>query len=278
MQSSTSVLESQLDWLTTAVHSVTKAAGWRSYADRWARREVADGNKRGPFHLGNYEGWICGRVRFAERDAAALFQLSGDLARQHFDLLWIGHDTLTRIDLAVTVRTDAYDPIIGAQAYSDATAYRREHPKAAMASLVQDSDGGSTCYLGRRSSDLYCRIYNKHAECLARHDPEGAVHYANCWRYELELKGPAAHAFADALSTKPNKANYIQSTLYEYLAKHGIVPLFERTSVNALVPGFRRRSDRDSRLEWLATSVKPAVTWLLGNTDRAEVLTRLGLD
>lgn len=277
MQTSTTVLESQLDWLTTAVHSEKKAAAWSRLARVWTVAEESDGNRRSPFRLGDYAGYICGRVRFGSRDAAALFQLSGDLAARHFDLLWIKHDTLTRVDIAVTVQLAGYDPIIAAAAYADATAYRVVHPRAAMASLVQDGDGGSTCYLGRRASDLYCRIYNKEAECRGRSDAEGAAHYARCWRYELELKGGAAHQFAEALSTKPVKSYYIQSTLYEYLVKHGIEPLFERASADVPVPGFRRRSDRDSRLEWLEKSVRPAVTWLLGNTDRADLIERLGL-
>jgi hypothetical protein len=43
------------------------------------------------------------------------------------------------------------------------------------------------------------------------------------------------------------------------------------------VVGFRRRSDRDTRLMWIEHSVKPAVRWLLDNGDRAEVLAALGL-
>ena len=277
MYSSTTVLESQLDWLTAAVHTYPKAQEWGWHATRWQARERKLGNAEKRFQLGGYVGSMLGRVRVGQRDAACLIQLSGDLAEQHFDTLWASHDTLTRLDVAVTVQTPEYEADIAKHAFAAAVELRSEQPKLAMPSLVQSGDGGDTCYIGHRESDLYCRIYNKQAECAAQHDVHGAEHYQRCWRYELEVKGGAAHQLAETLAACPDRGAYIRTMLWTYLRNHGIIPWFDPSATVAIVPGFRRRSDRDSRLDWVSTSVRPAVTWLLGNTDRDELMRRLGL-
>jgi DNA relaxase NicK len=103
-----------------------------------------------PFQLGDYAGQRCGRVGFGMRENAAIFQLSGDVADQHFARLWTGHDTLTRIDVAVTVRTADYEQAIASNAFAAAVALRADHPRLAEPTLVQSGDGGDTCYIGRR--------------------------------------------------------------------------------------------------------------------------------
>ena len=278
MNDSTYVLESQIDWLTAAVHSGRKAQEWYWHALRWRKSEEKLGNRLQPFVLGSYTGERCGRVGFGSRENAGIFQLSGDLADEHFHTLWREHDTVTRVDVAVTVCTPEYEQSIARNAFVASQELRSSHPRLAMPSLVQNGDGGDTCYIGHRSSDQYCRIYNKQAECISQHDPDGADHYARCWRYELEVKGGAAHQLAETLASTPDRGAYIRSFLWAYLRNHGVIPWFDPSSTVALAPGFRRRSDRDSRLEWLSTSVAPAVTWLLGNTDREEILRILHLD
>lgn len=277
MHLSTRVLEAQLDWLTMAVHSTDKAITWWDIAVRLAERERQSGNQRQPFELGGYNGWRCGRVRYGRRQAATLIQLSGDLASSSFDRLWRDHDTATRIDLAVTVRTLTYDGSIASEAYRQAQAFRSAHPASAQASLVQDSDDGSTCYVGRRSSDRYLRIYNKESESRSAGDLESTQRYACAWRYELELKGVAAHAIGQALAVSKDRAAWIVYYLHWHCLQHGITPIFAPGPLQLLPQGFRRRSDRDSRLAWLESTVAPTVKWLLDTTDAEEVRSILGL-
>ena len=278
MHSSTIVLESQLDWLTASVNSHEKAVQLNWDVTRWGQAEARDGEAKHAFSIGPYVGWRIGRVRFGLRANAAIVQLSGDLARQHFDSMWKIHDSLTRLDIATTVRLESYDAEVARWSYSAAIEHRKAHPTSALPSLVQDSDGGSTLYVGGRASDRYLRIYNKEREQRAVRDLEGAGRYVRCWRYELELKGPAAHAVGQALAAQPDRAGWIQSYIHHHCIEHGIQPMFDPSTVRAIATGFRRRSDRDSRLAWLQKSVAPTITWLLESTPRDELLHKLGLD
>lgn len=272
------VTESQLDWLTLSTHSRTTTDLLRSYCERWVGREIDDGAKVHPFRLMGYVGWRAGRVRYGERENAGLVQLSGDLARQHFDTLYPVKATVSRLDVAVTARTLEADPGLGERAYGDAEAFHAEHVGSALPSCVKDADGGWTTYVGRRTSDYFLRIYNKEAEQKASGDLDHSDQYRASWRYELELKGPAAEAYALAYSRAGDRHAWCQNLVHDYASKHGIYPCFPSDGNRVLGPALRRRSDRDSRLHWFRTSVRPALEWLLQNGDRTEVMQALGLE
>jgi len=277
MNGTGTVIESQLDWLTCAAHTQEGADRFERYASAWAATTERDVERRTPFRLKGYEGWQRGRVRFGEREGAAIIQLSGDLAARHFDTLLPLADSISRLDIAVTTRLPTEAPDVGLVSYRQAADWYQAHTRAARPSFHGDADGGYTCYVGDRSSDWFLRVYNKAAE--ARNDPEQADHYARCWRYELECKGASAPVLAAHLGAvgPEDRAADVQSMLHDYATRHGIEPTFERANGAKLIAGFRRRSDRASKLAWLARSVRPAVEWLAESGDARDVFEALGL-
>lgn len=277
LDSSTAVLESQLDWVTLEVHTRKGTQRLERDATRWATNEIAGGNKVAPFRCNGYYGWQAGRVRFGTREAAGLIQLSGDLAARQYDYLYPTRDNITRLDLAVTVELPLPDPDVGQRHYDEAVAYRLAHPRSARPSSHRDGDGGWTTYIGDRSSDYYLRVYNKEAECLSQGDLDGAAHYRKCWRYELECKGLTCSGVAKSVFETADRPAHVQGFVHEYGTAHGLIPTFPAIAGRHLVAGFRRRSDRDSRLLWVERSVRPAIAWLLSTGERAEVLEALGL-
>jgi DNA relaxase NicK len=275
--STSTVIESQLDWLTAAVHDGASARNLESLAVGWASESEKATNRYSPFRLKGYEGWQCGRVRFGSRDGAAITQLSGDLASRHFDTLVPLADSISRIDIAVTVRLPETDDDLGLRSYTQAKRWYDNHNHAALPSFHGDALGGYTCYVGDRSSDWFLRVYNKAAE--SHDDPEQSEHYRDCWRYELECKGPTAPRLAAALAVpdESQRSTDIQQMVHDYVTHHGIICPFDETGGQSLVKGFRRRSDRQSKLNWLTKSVKPAIAWLNETGDSADVYHALGL-
>lgn len=91
----------------------------------------------------------------------------------------------TRCDLAIDIRNDGLFEL----ELSAAIAAGKRHGTAKNISEVRSlTDQGRTVYVGSRSSDIFCRIYNKAAEQRV----EG------CWtRCEVEVKGKAAQLCAD---------------------------------------------------------------------------------
>lgn len=277
MHTSTHVLESQLDWLTATTRDRRKARKLVKYAKNVEVVETVAGNRSRPFPLGNYVGYRCGRVGWGENVSGALVQLSGQLAQEHFFQICQISDAYTRLDIAVTVQTDTYAPDVGRTSYHQARAWRADHPRAAAATLVENTDGGSTCYVGKRSSDRYLRIYDKQAETIASQDAAAIDRYSKCWRYELELHDTAATAIRDALLRTENRARWIADYVAYHCRAHGIEPIFQSDQPPRLPHGFRRRSDRDSRLEWISRTVAPTIKWLLDTTPADELADRLGL-
>ena len=271
------VIESQIDWLTLGWDDGPKADRAEAWAFARAQAERRAGYRELPFRLLGFEGWTVGRVRLGRRSDALLLQLSGDLADVYADTLVPLADRLSRIDLAVTVRLQEADDLLGENTYAQAEAHWQENHKRAQPSLIQDAAGGCTAYVGKRSSDRFLRVYNKFAESVAGGDPAAIARYPNCWRYELESKGLAARPTALAAVGASDRPAHIQQYLYDYTVDHGIFPAFAATGDRVLQPGFRRRSDYGTRLAWVRKSVNPAIKQMLEEGDRAEILDALGL-
>jgi DNA relaxase NicK len=260
------VVEAQLDWLTLGWEEGQAADRAEAWAFSRGQAERRAGFREAPFRLMGYEGWAVGRVRFGRRDGPALLQLSGDLAEKNADTL-VPHATrISRVDIAVTVRLDPADPFLGETSYAEASNHYAEHPASALPWIVQTGSGGCTAYVGSRTSDRFLRIYD-----------EGAAHYKSCWRYELECKGTSAKPMALAVVSAADRPAFIQQQLHHYCLAHGIGPAFDDRGGRVLIPGFRRRSDTESRLNWIRRSVNPAILSLLSEVDRAEILDALGL-
>jgi DNA relaxase NicK len=186
-------------------------------------------------------------------------------------------DSVSRIDLAVTVRLPVENPDLGRLHYDEALSWYTRHPRAARPSFHGDGDGGYTLYLGDRTSDRFLRCYNKAAESAG--DPVEAEHYQRCWRYELESKGQTAYVLAGSLAALPqeNRPRDVQAYVWDYVNAHGMLPVFGRTSGQKLAGTFRRRSDRDSKLAWLSRTVKPTLEWLSQTGNVRDVYESLGL-
>jgi hypothetical protein len=222
LESTTTVIESQLDWLTCSAPCPQDTRALAHLAEFWMNQEREAGGRVRPFRLSGYVGEQCGRVRYGERDGRCLVQLSGDLAETRFDTLYPLSDHQSRIDLAVTVR----DPL-GFEAwpernYEEAYERRVHDVRASLPVLVQNGDGGSTFYLGDRVSDFYLRVYNKEAECRIVHDEAGAEHYRACVRYELEVKGVNAPRWAKTLFNIPDRSDVVQALVWSFSDERGL--------------------------------------------------------
>lgn len=277
MESTALITESQVDWLTGAVHT-QEGQGWlRHKALELKTPKLESEYESRRFRLMGYEGWSCGPIRYGERGSAGLLQLSGNTAEQEFAAIYPFLDNVSRLDVAVTARHSPADPTLGELHYNEAIAYRDVNPKSARPEAHQNGDGGYTCYIGGRASDWFCRIYNKQAEREDAKDEAGAEHYKGAWRYELELKGLAGKQVAETLYNVDQRAAAVQALVYGYCASHGVAPLWPPVGQLRLEPGFTRRTDRLSRERWLRETVRPTVHWLIAQAGVEAVLGLLGL-
>lgn len=274
----TTVIEAQPDYLTCSAHGVDAAANLHLWALARVHEQRSLGNRLQTFRLQGYEGQHCGAVEWGRRDTSAvLVRLIGNAADQHLGEALSLSDTCTRVDLAVTVRHTPPDSFVARGVYAMAECFYAEHPRSAQPWRVSDADGGDTTYVGKRGSSNMLRVYNKEAECIAQHDADGAEHYKACWRYELEVKSPTALPLAREVGERTDRPAYVQAYLWDWMHAHGLDPGWGHDGGRVLIPGFRRRSDADSRLQHLTTNVRPTVAWLDAHGYGVELRAALGL-
>jgi hypothetical protein len=273
------VIEAQVDWLTCSVRGEDRARNLADLGQRLAQEEKALGNRPHRWRSMGYEGTHVGRAEYGWRDRqSSILRLSGDLASRALTDGLSAADYVTRLDIAVTWRADPPDPTIGRNTLALAELFRRSHPRSALPSYHGDMDGGYTFNLGKRRSAYYFRLYNKEAECIATDDGAGAERYRGCWRYELEVKGPMALPLAERVDAEDDRPSYVQQYIYQWLQAHGIEPPFGEHGPRRLLPGFRRRSDADSKLAHLARNVRPTVDWLREQGREADLREVLGFE
>jgi hypothetical protein len=279
-ESSTTIIEAQPDWITATVGGKYRSRALRDLAEVLAEQEAALGNKLGKWTTHSYQGERMGRVAYGETpDDKAIIQLSGDFAAQHLRAVLPLVDTVTRIDLAVTVRTPERDPTVAENAFYFAADWYDEHPRSAAPWRIQHKKRGDTTYVGSRNTDTFLRIYDKQAECEGHHDDRNAERYQNCWRYELELKGKTTSIIALAADRATDPAAHVRGAITHYLHRHGIPPVYTDHSPCVILPGFTRRSDAESKLYNLGRNVRPSLDWLrdAGYADDAMAMLGIGV-
>jgi hypothetical protein len=136
-------------------------------------------------------------------------------------------------------------------------------------SLTVNSDGGSTVYVGARSSEAFGRVYDKGRE-------SGTLPAGLWFRWELEAKQRTARAVVDRVLSSPSEgAGMVGLVTRWFLDRLGEGPPAD--SAPAIYNG-KRETPTDTRLlHWLAVGVRPTVAKLVSTLGERRVLTALGL-
>lgn len=270
-------LLSTVDWFTGTISSggkdTPKTAAYLT-AQCWSMgvlsRERAKGNTCSDTSTHGYRGWVSGQIQVGERHDGLYFRASGEAAEYVWkEAVEFGYRA-SRIDLASTVWYNAPRENLAREAYASTTSAIHRAGRPPSGGLYLNASGGSTCYVGSRSSEKYGRLYDKGAE-------SGSADYRNSWRYELELKGDTAASTATELAKHENYRGRISEYVAGFFAPRGVRCDWRAVSPSELPDSTRRLSDDASRLEWLATAVAPAVRQLSARIGLRELLGALGL-
>jgi len=272
------VIEAQPDWLTVSAHGETPAKALLDLAVGLEKEERALGGKPRKWRSMGYEGLHTGRIEYGQRDRFATeLRLSGNAANTYLAPAVALADRITRLDLAVTWRGDEPAPKLGLQELARVKRYHEAHPKSAGPWIVSDVDGGFTLYVGQRLSEYFGRLYNKEAQERKQMGKTYDHRYDNAWRYELEMKASVPTAVLKKMQKADDQAAWVQAYVHTYFAAHGMSPPFEAAGPMQLVPGFRRASDADSKLNHLSKNVRPTVLWLKEQGRGDDLMKALGL-
>lgn len=265
------VVNAGIDYITLTAMQPSQAFVLSTKAHQLLRQEIAAGNMQRPWGMAGYEGWRAGPVQWGERVDGVITRLSGNAAATNWWELYQASDNVSRIDLQVTVRTD-HDPTKEVMAEYRAVKKRwANRGDGPTITIWRSGAQGITVYLGKRSSRLMCRIYNKHAE-------SGLDHWQGCVRYEVEFKSVAALSAIGSIVDHGIVHDNIVSRVHAIVRDRGGLC---RWSVNnpssAVVEAPKMATDRDRQLQWLRVQVRPTVQSLLDQGLDDDVYASLGL-
>lgn len=270
------IVEAGIDYLTMTLQ--VTANGYESWAAS-ARDAVGllaqHGNVPKVGSWRGFDGVWCGGAFVGERDAEGILMVPGAWASRLWGPTYHDRAHYSRLDLQVTVKYPDFDKTLSKKCYQWANALNEDRPlrQRRKLKLIEDSDGGSTLYIGSRSSEHFCRLYNK----MAASDDE---RYQDCWRFEVELHNDSATAASRYLyEGSRSQPRAVSSTVWHYFTERGILAPWPRESEeNAVLPRSAPRSDIERKLGWLAEQVSPTVRLLLERIDASIVLGALGID
>lgn len=241
--------ECSIDWVTATAASVDAASSLACLAERIVCDGLAEGHERGPWSQYGYIGECIEGLSWGRRKDGTILRVSGFTAAAYgWDVLERA-ENVSRLDIQCTVKTDPQLEGVAARAYKQLLAAGDAGRKGAECSMVCNSRGGSTAYIGRRSSDKYFRLYDKQRE-------SGAEWYTGCWRYELEVKNEPALALARHLVSVTDRPSAIRDTVYQYCVTHGLQPIFDRGTDGMQLPAVRPVTDYGRTCKWLNEQVR----------------------
>jgi hypothetical protein len=269
------IVEAGIDYLAMSL-SVTAEGyeGWAASARDAIGLLAQHGNVPRVGGFRGYDGVWCGGGFVGENEREGFLSVPGSWASRLWGSTYHRSAHYSRLDLQVTVRYAQFDKELSKKCYQQASALNEERPLRQRRKLriLEDSDGGSTLYVGSRKSEHFCRLYNKMA---ASDDPA----YADCWRFEVELHNDSATAASTYLyEGSRSQPRAVSSTVWHYFTERGILAPWERESEeNAVLPRSAPRSDIETKLAWLGAQVSPTVRLLLEHLPANMVMEALGI-
>jgi DNA relaxase NicK len=258
-----------VDWLTVTASSTPAQEELWNVGEQLLVLSQSEGEFPTRWHGHGYEGWCIPHVALGARPDSAYLRLSSHKARDQWQQALAASENCTRIDLAVDVYCNPPAPSVVRDVYRNSLHRRPRNGRPCTSSLTVDSRRGATCYLGRRVSPRFARVYDKGVE--TKTEAPGR-HY----RWEVELKAEQARATAASLERSADPTSYVTglvNTFFRQRSGRGLPIVTETIICNEGA----EISTVDRRLQWLARGVRPAVAELIERVGRERVLCALGL-
>lgn len=272
------VIGAHVDWLSMTCNRESSVAGLFDWVKGRTGELREEGNVPKPWHQYGYQGARIAEVTYGIDRTSLLIILSGDEARRNWRPLANEATNISRIDLATTIKPSTDPGPLARDGYTAATRHSADRGSHRGCSIVEDSKGGTTLYIGSRASENFGRLYDKGRQ-------SGKPEFAGAWRYEVEYKGKQALAKGRSLLAAPREPEAVTGDVHRWFSTRGVAPRFRAGSGSLDSPVPRRVADDEAWLSYLEKCVQPRNrklggrrTWLeiaeaaCGRIDRAETM------
>jgi DNA relaxase NicK len=276
MRRNVKAITSGFDWITATSNNETVGQTWYGIfcehrkTPRGREYEFKDRKWYG------YEGIDCGEMYWGTGKNGYIIQTRGAVSDWYFDRLVIPRSKVTRLDIAVTVELDKPVAKLAEKHYNILV---RKGILDRYATVIKNTRGGSTLYVGSRKSEQFGRLYDK----SARHGGEEG----KSWRYEIELKKPRSDAAALEFgrhleASGPSETFRLQlaAWVYKWWINRGVHPIWKYENGQPIgeIKVDYTQTSKDRKLTWLRSQVRPTIQWLAATGCIGEVAQALGLD
>ncbi len=264
------VVDAGVDYLTATTRLRRSGRRALSKAEFIALGERKKGNAIAPWSMSGFSGFRCGSIQYGYRGEECIVRLSGALAAAHWRSVADAADNISRVDLQVTLREESSARTRILSHYKAARRQRARSKGGPCVSLFSGDEGGSTLYLGKRTSERYGRVYDKFAESKDER-------YLGCVRYEVEFKNDPAFILVQRMKGILNESSLVQATVRQYFLDRGVVCRWRSNDSGLLIVPTAESPDADRQLAWLRSQVRPTVQSLIECGRVQDVVNALGL-
>lgn len=264
------IISAGVDWLTATAYRTSGNEPFRELAKQILEDEARAGNEVRAFASQGYRGEQCGGARFGVRHDTWLLQLSSDVSHARWREVYALATNISRIDVEVTIELEEAQSSFIREQHQSALSGKVKNGRRGDVKLIQSLSDGDSLYLGKRSSDIYARHYDKGKE--SKLCDAGRV-----LRFELEYKREQAKQCARVIYSAEHEPTHAAGIVSGYFRSRGL-RVASKDSEWRWDASSLTKSDEVKKLRWLRSSVAPSVEWLIQNGKRDEVLRALGLD
>lgn len=263
-------LQSQVDWITATTKDDNVGLDWLNLYRKVVKGGLYYESER---HLKGFAGMGIDHLAwlFNPKNGFYMVIASSAMASEVWPILIQGAKNVTRIDLAVTVLLVEEDRSFIVDRYNSIPDYEKDKRQYA---LIQNTRGGVTLYVGKRTSQNFGRVYDKGVQSES-HQP------GNRYRYEVEIHKPLAMpvslGLAEAALKGEDVSRRIADYVYQWFLGRGVAPCWQYDNTRLEVSVDIGVSTLQKRLNWLRTQVKPTIQELIAMGLTSEVFEALSL-
>lgn len=263
------VTSAGIDYLTATAFRTPKHHDFREVTETILERVIREGNEVSTWRANGYHGRRAGGVAVGVRHDTWIARLSSDDARESWREVYQRASNVSRLDVQVTFRLDEPDIDFFHRQRLRALASRTKRGRRSNVTLITSSLDGDSLYLGKRTSDLYARCYDKGRE-------EKSASAGVLVRQELEYKRDRAKDAAEQIYRAASEVTETHQLVSSFFKTHAIQTI--QNDAKREVGARGRTTSIDAKLAWLRTAVAPSISFLITHDRLSDTLTALGLD
>jgi hypothetical protein len=262
--------EAHVDWITATAGTGGNGPRLLDYGAKLLQEEREKGNYGRVSNFEGYHGTQSNSLFVGWRLDGACIRLGGGMARHRWRELVEQSENVSRLDLAVSAKREPPNAALALEYWNALPPGRTGAGHPTEYSLIQTRYSGSTLYCGRRASERFGRIYDKHAESKGHYPP-------GTWRFEIEYKGQAAKEVSAYLRQHANVDARIAGLVERRFLEWKIITPWSNVDYSWLEDYRPPKTDNESRMKWLREQVKLSLEKLSASYTADELRLALGL-